>query len=91
MMAAQGATLEGLFARLTLLMAPSTTHRVPDGADIVIAPDQVLADGRETTDGWSEIGVGLAEAAGYVVDVGLVLLFKIPRNLKIQDDTLRSA
>ena len=53
----------GSFRPLDPAHGPRTV-RIPEGADVVIAPDQVLPDGRQTTDGWAEIGLGLAEAAG---------------------------
>ena len=36
---------KGLFARLTLLTGGSETRYSLDGADVVIAPDQVLPEG----------------------------------------------
>eukprot|EP00435_Cladocopium_sp_Y103_P044451 s319_g12.t1 len=43
MLAAQGATLEGLFARLSLMTAPSLTVHLPDGADIRVAREAKTA------------------------------------------------
>lgn len=59
-MQATGITVEQLYSRMPLLVTPSAT--VPMAETATIVPDQVLPDGRESTDGWSEIGTGLAEA-----------------------------
>ena len=56
-----GATVEEAFSRLSLLLTPSRLVPLPWVVANVV-PDHCLADGRKTTDGWSGVGPGLAQA-----------------------------
>lgn len=70
-----GQSCEKFYSRLPLLRTPTKTLPRPANVQVNVVPDTRLPDGRCTTDGWADIGVGVAEDTRVALAAAAILFF----------------